>query len=457
MYQRWLFVFRQDLRVQDNIWLYHAAQDCNELICLFVFDETVLAQSPTKDRRLGFLIDALKQLSTQLQAIGGRLYVTKWVPENVIPERIAQHHCDAFFCNRSYGPRSQSRDKQLQSWCQSNAIAYRDYQDFLLVEPLAVEQRKVFTPFYNLWKKHLASTMPDFAQGHYTLQSAYAISSPTIARDNTRIYESIDAGDNIYRPVDWAQKRIQSFNLTNYEQTRNNIDIDGTTRLSPYMRFGLVSIRELFQRGIHVHKNTYWARAGEEKNHYISELAWREFWYHIMHYFPETAMLEFQEKRRHIAWSRDEELLHKREMGQTGYPIVDAAMHQLREENWMHGRARMIVASFLTKDMLVDRRLGEKVFAKYLLDYDFAVNIGNRQWSASVGADPKPLRIFNPILQSQKFDPQAVYIKKHLPALSNEVLPNIHDPLSYRLNYIEPIIDHYIMSKKARDAYMGRS
>jgi len=197
----------------------------------------------------------------------------------------------------------------------------------------------------------------------------------------------------------------------------------------------------------------YGTRAHEEKNHYISELAWREFWYHIMYRFPETATIEFQEKRRHIHRSHDEELLHKREMGQTGYPIVDAAMTQLREENWMHGRARMIVASFLTKDMLVDRRLGERVFAKYLLDYDFAVNIGNRQRSASVGADPKPLRIFNPILQSQKFDTQGVYIKKYLPIISHEPLAAIHDPLTQTLQYTKPIVDHYTMSKQAREAY----
>lgn len=179
------------------------------------------------------------------------------MPEEVIAERLIQYNCDAFFCNRSYGPRSQSRDKQLQSWCKNNGITYHDYQDFLLVEPLAVEQRKVFTPFYNLWKKHLASTIPDFVQGNYILQSAHAISSPTIARDNTRIYETIDAGDNTHRPVDRAYTRIQSFDLADYEQTRNNVDIDGTTRLSPYMRFGLVSIRELFQRGIRVHKGKY--------------------------------------------------------------------------------------------------------------------------------------------------------------------------------------------------------
>ncbi len=219
------------------------------------------------------------------------------------------------------------------------------------------------------------------------------------------------------------------------------------------MRFGLVSIRELLTRGIVVHKKIYGDHASEHKNHYVSELAWREFWYHIMHYFPETAMTEFQEKRRHIQWSNNQALLEKWEKGETGYPIVDAAMHQLRTENRMHGRARMIVASFLTKDMLIDRRLGEKVFAKYLLDYDFAVNIGNRQWSASVGADPKPLRIFNPILQSKKFDPQADYILQYIPELHKKPLDAIHDPLKYPLDYIQPIVDHYVMSRKSREAY----
>jgi deoxyribodipyrimidine photo-lyase len=453
MHQRWLFIFRQDIRIQDNVWLYHAAQECKELVCLFVFDDIVLQQSPSKDRRLGFLINALQQLDKELQSIGGCLYIARGSPETIIPERIKQYDCDVLYCNRSYGPRSQTRDKVLQSRCREYTVVYKDFQDFLLVEPHMVEQRKVFTPFYNLWKKHLVATEPDFVQGNYSQYTPTNIQSPTIDRDNQKTYDSIDAGENIYRPVNRAQERIQSFNLSDYETTRNNLDIDGTTRLSPYMRFGLVSIRQLFQWGICVHKHKYWSRASEEKNHYISELAWREFWYHIMYYFPETAMIEFQEKRRHINRSRDPELLYKREMGQTGYPIVDAAMHQLRTENRMHGRARMIVASFLTKDMLIDWRLGEKVFSKYLIDYDFAVNIWNRQWSASVWADPKPLRIFNPILQSQKFDPQLIYINKYIPELQTKSKESIHDPISYWLDYIKPIVDHYVMSKKTREVY----
>jgi deoxyribodipyrimidine photo-lyase len=422
-----------------------------------VFDETVLAQSPTKDKRLGFLIDALKQLDTQLHSLGSRLYVAKGNPETIIPAWIQKHSCDALFYNKSYGPRSQTRDRELYTRCVNNNITNQSYDDFLMLAPGVVEQRKVFTPFYNLRKKQVAAQYPELVQGIHKPYTIQTINSPTINRNNDTVYAMIDAGDNIHRPVNWATKRIQQFNLTDYEQTRNHLDIDGTTRLSPYMRFGLVSIRELFARGINVHKVHYGAKAHEEKNHYISELAWREFWYHIMHYFPETAMIEFQEKRRHIQRSQDEELLHKREMGQTWYPIVDAAMQQLREENRMHGRARMIVASFLTKDMLVDWRLGERVFAKYLLDYDFAVNMGNWQWSASVGADPKPLRIFNPILQSQKFDPQGIYIHKYLPILTDTPLAGIHDPLTHSIDYTKPIVDHYVMSKTAKDAYMGRS
>lgn len=452
MHHRWLFVFRQDLRIHDNTGLYHAVQSCKEVVCLFVLDDAILTQSPAKDKRLGFLIDALKQLDSQLQSIGSRLYVTKGSPETIIPEWIKKHDCDALFYNKSYGPRSQTRDPELHTRCAKNTITNHSYDDFLMLAPDVVEQRKVFTPFYNLRKKHVAMQYLELVQGIHKPHTVQKINSPAINRNNETVYAMVDAGDNIYRPVNWAQERIHTFSLRDYEQTRNHLDIDGTTRLSPYMRFGLVSIRELFARGINVHKSHYGPRAHEEKNHYISELAWREFWYHIMHYFPETAMIEFQEKRRHILWSRDEKLLHKREMWQTGYPIVDAAMQQLREENRMHGRARMIVASFLTKDMLVDWRLGERVFAKYLLDYDFAVNMWNRQWSASVGADPKPLRIFNPILQSQKFDPQGIYIHKYL-WLIDEPLAGIHDPLTYHINHTKPIVDHYVMSKKAREAY----
>jgi len=202
----------------------------------------------------------------------------------------------------------------------------------------------------------------------------------------------------------------------------------------------LISIREVYQ-----HSKAYPS--------YTNELARREFWQHIAHYHPQVRVQEFQEKRRHIKRQHNEALFKKRCAGETGYPIVDAGMRQLQEENRMHGRVRMVVASFLTKDMLMDRRLGEQRFAKYLLDYDTNVNIGNWQRSASVGADPKPLRIFNPILQSQKFDPQAQYILRYLPELQGQSLAAIHDPLTHSLSYHKPILDHYANSKLAKQTY----
>ena len=194
--------------------------------------------------------------------------------------------------------------------------------------------------------------------------------------------------------------------FSHYDEERNLPGIDGSTRLSPYIRFGIFSVREIYQKV-------------SENPTLFSEIIWREFWYHIAHYFPETYQLEFQEKRRSIIWKTDTEsnLWKRFENAETGYPLVDAAIRQLYETNWMHNRLRMVVASFLTKNLGYDWRIGEKWFQKYLIDYDEAVNIGNWQWSASVGADPKPVRIFNPLLQSERFDSDAKFIKKYIKEL----------------------------------------
>ena len=222
---------------------------------------------------------------------------------------------------------------------------------------------------------------------------------------------------------------------------RNNLDIDGTSRLSPYLRFGVFSVRQIYNTAKNVSET------------FLSEMAWREFWWHILYYFPNTKNEEFQEKRRHIQWSQDQGMFGKWCRGETGYPIVDAAMRQLNETNWMHGRARMVVASFLTKDMHIDWRLGEQYFAEKLLDYDEAVNLGNWQWSASVGADPKPLRVFSPMLQSEKFDPEVKFIKKYIPELEFENIKAIHNPLEIPLSYCRAIVDHRIETHKARELY----
>ncbi len=186
----------------------------------------------------------------------------------------------------------------------------------------------------------------------------------------------------------------------------------------------------------------------------LNEIIWREFWYHIGYYFPFTYEYEFQERKRSIVWNRDMDSREwkKFENAETGYPLIDAAIRQLYETNWMHNRLRMVVASFLTKNLGIDWRIGEKWFRKYLIDYDEAVNIGNWQWSASVGADPKPVRIFNPLLQSEKFDPDAIFIKKYLPVLKDIDPRRIHS-LELQGVYYSPVVDQKESARKARERY----
>lgn len=218
---------------------------------------------------------------------------------------------------------------------------------------------------------------------------------------------------HVFFGYDFGVSRLRDFDFASYIDTRNFPWRDGSTRLSPYIRFGVFSIREVLQ-------------AVEASQTLVSELAWREFWYHIAHHFPETHERAFQQKRRHIDWENSSELCEKIEAAETGYPLIDAAIRQLKTTNWMHNRLRMVVASFITKNCLIDWRWGEKFFKKYLIDYDEAVNLGNWQWSASVGADPKPLRIFNPLLQSEKFDEQALFIKKYIPEIAHIIPKKIH-------------------------------
>ncbi|HEY7535978.1 MAG TPA: deoxyribodipyrimidine photo-lyase, partial [Thermodesulfobacteriota bacterium] len=259
-----------------------------------------------------------------------------------------------------------------------------------------------------------------------------------------KIKKRLSFSKNTYWPIDFAERRLEEFDFCRYAKTRNFPYIDGTSKLSPYIRFGIVSIRKIYSVVSSLPHNP---------NTFISELAWREFWYHIMHYFPETRDLEFQEKRRKIKWINNKKWYEAWKEGETGYPIVDAGMRQLKEEGWIHNRVRMIVASFLTKDLLIDWRFGDKHFFNYLVDYDENVDIGNWQWAASVGADPKQLRIFNPILQSERFDPDCKYIKKYITELKNLSCKMIHDPIKYDLPYYNPIVNHYEMSRLAKEIY----
>ena len=250
---------------------------------------------------------------------------------------MEQHSIDAIYTNTSYSIYGTQRDEKITQICHDQNITFDSFPDYLMVEPHEVEQRKVFTPFYKLWQKQV--------QKHeITLQSPQNFSQIDTPHPQAKEFldTKISGGPHPYFSMAFGDTRRAEFDFASYEARRNNLDMDGTSRLSVYTRFGIYSIRDLYSQAIY------------QSATYVSELAWREFWQHIAHYFPNTKTEAFQEKRRHIAWRHDEYLFQKWCDGETGYPVVDAAMKQLVETNWMHGRARMVVASFLTKDLLID-------------------------------------------------------------------------------------------------------
>ncbi|MEM7009499.1 MAG: deoxyribodipyrimidine photo-lyase [Thermodesulfobacteriota bacterium] len=436
--ERAIFWFKRDLRTEDNTGLFHVINDSREVMPVYVLDDDILASYPRDSKRLGFFFDALRKLDKDLRTLGSYLLVVRGKAEEAIPRVIRTYAADSVYCNRAYGFSGISRDLKIEHFCKSNDIKFKKFEDTFLVPPENIEQRKVFTPFFRLWKsKPKCDALPEPTK----------INSPEILTSSLEsIIEGIGHAKNTHWPMDFPDQRLWSFNFKEYDDRRNFPYIDGTSKLSPYLRFGTISVRKVYEAAL---------SATPELNQYVSELAWREFWYHIMHYFPETKDIEFQAKRRNIKWINNESWYNAWKEGRTGYPIVDAAMIQLKQEGWMHGRARMIVASFLCKDLLTDWRLGDKHFREHLIDYDETVDIGNWQWSASCGADPKPLRIFNPILQSQKFDPECKYIKTYIPELSELEPDKIHNPLTYKLPYHEPIVNHYEMRNLAHEAYSG--
>lgn len=434
MFQRSIFWFRQDLRVYDNRGLEEALKQSKEILPIFILDTNLLPLFfGLTDKKFWFLREALLQLDSEIQKRWGKwLQILYGSPEKLIPELVKKYSIEAIFTNRSYGNYGVLRDKNIQT--ETNLPFFR-ISDYLLVEPEKIPQRKVFTPFFRLWKEAIWNT-----------EEREILHIPSFEIEEKKdVTTLIKIEKHPFFTMEFWKSRLYGHISKNYETERNILDIDGTSLLSPYIRFWIFSIRQVYNQAIKV------------SDVFISELAWREFWQHIAFYFPETKEQEFQERRRHIVWDKDETLFQSWCEGKTGYPIVDAAMHQLLQTNRMHGRARMIVASFLTKDLHIDWRLWEAFFKKHLLDYDENINFGNWQWSASVWADPKPLRIFSPILQSQKFDSRGNYIRKYLPELRHSSLDALHNPLEFSLDYIRPIVDHRKETKIARELYKDRA
>ena len=467
-----LFWFRRDLRATDNAGLYHALKSARRVYCVFVFDTEILDALPNKlDRRVEFILESVGELEASLRALGGGLMVRHARADALIPALARELNVDAVFVNDDYEPLAIARDLRVRDELMRNDIGFHAFKDTVIFEKGEVLTQaggsySVFTPYKNAWLKKL----DDFYLKAYPVH-AYAIrlapspaneSLPTLASlgfEPTNLKAlGIDAGES------GARRRLEDFveRMERYRDARDFPAVKGVSWLSVHNRFGTVSIRELAALA---HAETL-RRKNPGAETWLGELIWRDFYFQILYHHPHVVASAFRREYDAIEWPNDNALFAAWCEARTGYPIIDAAMRQINQTGYMHNRLRMIVASFLTKDLLIDWRLGEKYFADNLNDFDLAANNGGWQWAASTGCDAQPyFRIFNPVTQSERFDPAGKFIRRYLPELKNVPDKFIHAPWTMPLpeqqscaavignDYPAPVVDHAVQREKALALY----
>lgn len=432
-------IFRRDLRLQDNAALIKAAQNSKEVLPIFIFDTKQYSKENNSffsQNAFEFMITSLNELQETIRIDQGRLLVCEGEPTQVVDRLLSSHGIDAVFVNEDVTPFSKQRDEDIKTICHSRDCAFVSCHDLFLTRPGSVRTQnndmyQVFTPFMRkAQEQQVPKPTPKPTISWY------------VAKDEVFDYSSLVSEYNTNKIVSGGRSEALKLldglkDLKEYAQKRNIPSIRGTSRLSAHHKFGTISVRETYYR----------IRELFGVNHkLISELYWRDFYSHLVAAYPEllTKKVEFQKKYRGITWQEDQEAFDAWKNGLTGYPIVDAGMRELNTTGYMHNRVRMIVASFLTKHLRLDWRLGEKYFASKLTDYDPAVNNGSWQWAASTGCDAQPyFRIFNPWSQQKRYDKDCLYIKKWVPELSDIDAKHIHkiadNPVK---DYPEPIVDH---------------
>ena len=449
-----LFIFHRDLRLQDNTGLIQALKNSQEVIAAFIFDEKQLQNNEYRgDNLIQFMLESLEDLQNQLKKYKGKLYLFHGNTQKIIEKLIHKEKIQAIFTNRDYTPFSIKRDNDIKNICKKNNISFNITCDALLNEPEAIHKKDqspytVFTPFMKKCRERLPlKPVKNIHTNYYVKPISQEVSNTIFNKilptKNPNLY--IHGGRNI------AVKKIQK--ISEFKNYKENRDIpakeDGTTGLSAHNKFGTLSIREFYWT-VKQHLGT--------SHTLINELYWRDFFTHINFHFPKVYGNAFHEKYNKLTWKNNKTTFEKWCNGKTGFPIVDAGMRQLNTTGYMHNRVRMIVASFLIKDLHIDWRWGEKYFAQKLIDYDPAVNNGNWQWAASTGCDSQPyFRIFNPWLQQKKFDPECEYIKKWIPELQTTHTKEIHNiwkaPLPENHPYTHPIVEHKIQRNVALSRY----
>ncbi|MBY0414606.1 MAG: DNA photolyase family protein [Bdellovibrionales bacterium] len=422
---------RRDLRLHDHRALSEALKSAESVYIAFIFDSLILDDLTNRhDQRVSFIMDSLKEIEEILRKKGSSLIVRYGDPRNEIPKIISEFNIDGLFFNRDYEPYAKKRDKEVEKILSNKNILVSNYKDHVFYEKHEIrngsgEIYKVFTPYKNKWLETF--------QANESLVPDYKINLKNLAQfensKNVLIHDWFtDIGmmpsDTFFQGgTSKALSLLKDFrdDIDNYKEGRDIPSLEGTSKLSTYIRMGNLSLRDMIRVSLES------SNVGHAT--WLSELIWRDFYHMILDAHPEVEDHCFRIEYDKIKWIGSTEHFQKWCDGETGFPIVDAAMRCLNATGFMHNRLRMVVASFLTKTLLIDWRKGERYFAAKLLDYDLAANNGGWQWSASTGVDAQPyFRIFNPFNQSEKFDPDAIFIRQWCPELNNFSNKSIHAP-----------------------------
>lgn len=418
-----IFWFRRDLRLEDNAGLYHALRESKNVIGLFIFDTHILDDLNNKhDRRIHFIMESLMQLKSVLEEKGSTLVILYGKPEELFQNLEAK----AVYTNHDFEPYATHRDEEVSKILKKKNTSFHSFKDHVIFEKGEVTKGDqspytIFTPYAQKWKAKLNKF---FIRSYPTEKYAENLKKidpcPSPSLKDIGFIET----EQTFPP-----RVIRTSIIKHYDETRDFPAIAGTTRLSVHLRFGTVSIRKLVQ--VARKYNEVW----------LNELIWRDFYAMILWHFPNVQHHSFKSAYDRIHWRNNTEEFKRWCEGQTGYPIVDAGMRELNATGFMHNRVRMITASFLVKHLLIDWRWGEAYFAKKLLDYDLASNNGGWQWAAGSGCDAAPyFRVFNPELQTKKFDADFVYIREWVPEFETE-------------QYVKPIVDHKFARERAMKIY----
>ncbi|MDN3585150.1 deoxyribodipyrimidine photo-lyase [Pedobacter aquatilis] len=406
---------RRDLRLEDNAALYHALRSENPVLLLFIFDKNILDELPKNDARVSFIFQTLEDIKSELQTEHSDILIEYGKPEKIWPKILKDYEVKEVYTNHDYEPYAKERDDSVAEFLTSEKILFKTYKDQVIFERNEILKADktpytVFTPYYKQWQ----AKIKEFYYKEYPTKKYFKNLFQTTHLPMPSIkHMGFEKSEQKFPALSYKSK------LDDYAKQRDFPAVNGTTHIGLHLRFGTLSIRKAVADAIEAKSNVW-----------LSELAWREFYMMILWHFPYAGFDSFKKQYDKIKWRNNEEEFKMWCKGETGYPLVDAGMRQLNETGWMHNRVRMVVASFLSKHLLIDWRWGEAYFAEKLLDYEMASNVGGWQWAAGSGNDAAPyFRVFNPELQAKRFDPKFEYIKKWVPEFGTK-------------KYAQPIVEH---------------